>query len=97
MSLSTQWSSENDEIFRDTRMDDVHCTHCTPRIVKYPFRVVCVYTHYGRGIALRQVRDDVGYYSCRIVGRGGNGSVGELVKEDGVKGIPPVLPCNQII
>ena len=36
MSLSSEWGTENNQVFGDGRMDDVHGTHRTSGIVEHP-------------------------------------------------------------
>lgn len=42
MSLGTEGRTEDDEIFSNGCVDDVHGTHGTPSIVEHPFRRVGV-------------------------------------------------------
>lgn len=91
--LRAERGAKDDEVFSDAGVDNIHRAHCAACVIEDPLGLVWVYAHdgRGRGVGLCQVRDDVGYDSRCVVGRGGDGGVGELVEEDGVKDVPPVL------
>ena len=75
VSLSTEGCTENDEVFSNGCMDDVHGTHGTPSIIEHPFRRVGVERNLiGRlREGRREVRKNVLNHAFGIVGGCSNG------------------------
>jgi len=91
MPLRAQRRPKYNEVLRDARVNDVHCTHRPARIVEHPFAGIGVDGDLSGGVCQGEVGDNVLDHPCSFVWRGGNGGFGELVKARWVKNIPLVL------
>ena len=93
VSFSTNRSTEDDQVFGDTGMDDVHGTHGTASVVEHPFLGVGVESDDTGGVGFGEVGDDVVDHVIGVIGCwcGGDRFLGEFVKVFRSEDIPPVL------
>lgn len=93
MTFGTKGSTEDDEVFCDAGMDDIHGTHSTAGIVEHPFGAVRVKTDLGRWVGGGKVFDDVVCHEGGIAGCWGMGYGGlcEFMEAGRVEDVPPFL------
>jgi hypothetical protein len=68
VSLSAKGCAEDDEIFCNAGMNDIHGTHGTACIVKNPFILVGIESYFLRRICKCEIRNDVVDHSSGVVG-----------------------------
>lgn len=90
-------STEDDEVFGDTRVDDVHCPHGSAGVVENPFTRVEVKSNIGGGVRRGKVGGNVLDHTGEVVGMGGDGGLGELVEVVRVEDIPSVLLVGSVL
>ena len=83
--------AEDDEIFSDASVDDVHGTHSTTRVVKHPFGGVGIQGNDRRRVLRSEVGDDVGNDSIDVVWMRLDRVLGECMKGLGGEDVPAVL------
>ena len=93
VSFGTDRSTEDDQVFGDTGMDDVHGTHGTASVIEHPFLGVGVESDDAGWVGFGEVGDDVVDHVIGVIGRwcGGDCFLGEFVKVFRGEDIPPVL------
>ena len=93
VSFRAQRRAENDDVLRDTRVDNVHRTHGTACVVEHPLRRVRVQRDARVRVCLREVLRDVVDHEVDVVrvGRRGDRGLRELVQALGVEVVEAVL------
>ena len=111
MSLGTKRGAENDQVLGDGRVDDIHRTHRTSRVVEHPLRGVGIEND-GRRCFLegycpqrggwrelrvfgRKVRHDVVDNSAHVFTVNRNSVLGEAVEARWVKNVPLILQARK--
>ena len=93
VTFSANGGTEDDQVFGDTGMNDVHGTHGTSGVVKHPFLGVGVESDDAGGVGFSEVGDDVVDHVICVIGSwcGGDRFLGEFVEVFRGEDIPPVL------
>lgn len=65
--------TEDNEVFGNAGVDDVHGAHGSPSVVEHPLLLVRVDCYLSGGICRGEVRDNVVNHSTKVVGVGSNG------------------------
>ena len=66
VSLGSKWCTEDNKVFCDARMDDVHRAHGTSSIVKHPF-LVGIKAYVVIRVRFSEIRDDMRDHASGIV------------------------------
>ena len=91
VSLGSKWRTEDNKVFCDARVDDVHRAHGTTSIVKDPLAGVRINLNLCCWIRGCKVRNNMLDHSRRIIWGGRNGVFREFMKLGGVEHIPAGL------
>ena len=67
VALGAKGCTEDDEVFGNAGMDDIHGTHGTTCIVEHPFTLVGIESNFLRRIGKGEVLNDVGDHSSSVV------------------------------
>lgn len=91
MTFRAQGCTENDEVFGDTCVDDVHRAHGTTSIAEDPLVRIGVDINLGCWVCSCKIRDDMLDHSCCVIWGGSNSVFCKCMDVGGVEDIPTVL------
>lgn len=66
VSLGSKWRTEDNKVFCDARVDDVHRAHGTSSIIKYPV-LVGIKTYFVVRVRFCEIRDDMRDHARGVV------------------------------